>query len=152
SNEENKMMKSILETTKQVLTQNISIIEKQKALEGMITQLANDIKTLQSIHENFKSNMGDRDNWLYPNDKIYEQAIRQELETLCPDKMGRYKRDISTESCKYRGALFGSFRRAIFDHVFKKKISPTVNSESSESDIIAWKESGEVQWCLENLD
>ena len=35
---------------------------------------------------------------------------------------------------------------------FLKKISPTVNSESSESDIIAWKESREVQWCLENLD
>ncbi|CAG8773432.1 17969_t:CDS:2, partial [Cetraspora pellucida] len=33
SNEENKMMKSILETTKQVLTKNILIIEKQKALE-----------------------------------------------------------------------------------------------------------------------
>ncbi|CAG8728190.1 4768_t:CDS:2, partial [Cetraspora pellucida] len=182
SNEENKTMKSILETTKQVLTQNISIIEKQKALEGMITQLANDIKTLQSIHENFKSNIGDRshewwqkgaiqgiknaiDNWLYPNDKIYEQAIRQELETLCSDRMGRYRRDvkwdalftkiensISTESCKYCGALFGSFRCAIFDHIFKKKISPTINSESSESDIIAWKESGEVQWCFENLD
>ncbi|CAG8773197.1 14700_t:CDS:2, partial [Cetraspora pellucida] len=60
SNEENKTMKSILETTKQVLMQNISIIEKQKALEGMITQLANDIKTLRSTHENFKSNMGDR--------------------------------------------------------------------------------------------
>ncbi|CAG8758088.1 2415_t:CDS:2, partial [Cetraspora pellucida] len=104
SNEENKMMKSILETTKQVLTQNISIIEKQKALESMITQLANDIKTLQSIHKNFKSNMGDCgaiqgiknviDNWLYPNDKIYEQAIQQELETLCPNRMGQYRRDV----------------------------------------------------------
>ncbi|CAG8646097.1 2705_t:CDS:2, partial [Racocetra fulgida] len=96
SNEENKMMKSILETTKQVLMQNISIIEKQTALEGMITQLACDVKALQTLHENFKSNMGDRiknaiDNWLYPNDKIYEQAIRKELETLCPDKMVWYK-------------------------------------------------------------
>ncbi|CAG8698708.1 5107_t:CDS:2, partial [Cetraspora pellucida] len=76
------------------------------------------------------------DNWLYLNEKIYEQAIRQELEALCPDKI----------------ALFGSFWHAIFDHVFKKKVSPTVNSESSESNIISWKESNEVQWCFENLD
>ncbi|CAG8825770.1 8184_t:CDS:2, partial [Cetraspora pellucida] len=27
------------------------------------------------------------DNWLYPNDKVYEEAIRKELEILCPDKM-----------------------------------------------------------------
>ncbi|CAG8506170.1 9962_t:CDS:2 [Cetraspora pellucida] len=131
-------MKSILETTKQVLMQNILIIEKQKALEGMITQLANNIKTLQSIYENFKSNMEDRghewwqkeaiqgiknaiDNWLYSNDKIYEQAIRQEFETLCPDRIGWYRRDVKWDAF-------------------------------SESDIIAWKESREVQWCLKNLD
>ncbi|CAG8727876.1 8794_t:CDS:2, partial [Cetraspora pellucida] len=96
SNKKNKIMKSILETTKQVLMQNISIIEKQKALEGIITQLANDIKTLQSTYENFKSNIGDcgHEWWqLYPNDKIYEQAIRQELETLCSDRMP-YRRDV----------------------------------------------------------
>ncbi|CAG8542015.1 10341_t:CDS:1, partial [Cetraspora pellucida] len=28
------------------------------------------------------------DNWLYSNEKIYEQAIQQELEALCPDKIG----------------------------------------------------------------
>ncbi|CAG8827705.1 5490_t:CDS:2, partial [Gigaspora rosea] len=97
--------------------------------------------------------------------KIYEQTIQKELENFCPDKMVRYKKNskwetlfskiensISTESCKYRGALFGSFRRAIFDHVFKKKILLTVNSESSESEIIAWKASEEVRWCFENLD
>ncbi|RIB30291.1 hypothetical protein C2G38_2054213, partial [Gigaspora rosea] len=86
------------------------------------------------------------DNWLYPNEKIYEQTIQKELENFCPDKM------ISTESCKYLEALFGSFQRTIFDHVFKKKISPTVNSESSESEIIAWKASEEVRWYFENLD
>ncbi|CAG8575392.1 11414_t:CDS:2 [Dentiscutata erythropus] len=58
------------------------------------------------------------DNWLYLNDKIYEQAIRKELEALCLDKM----------------------------------ILPTVNLESSESEIISWKVSEEVQWCFENLD
>ncbi|CAG8675323.1 15830_t:CDS:2, partial [Cetraspora pellucida] len=77
-------MNLILETTKQILTQSISIMERQKTLETMITLLTND--------------------------------------------------------------------RAIFDHVFKKKVSPTVNSESSESNIIFWKESNEVQWCFENLD
>ncbi|CAG8706901.1 1007_t:CDS:2, partial [Scutellospora calospora] len=77
------------------------------------------------------------DNWLYPNDKIYKQAIRKELEALCPNKMSR------TESCKYCKALFGSFRCAIFDHVFKKEVSPTVNSESSESEIISWMASEE---------
>ncbi|CAG8809216.1 11494_t:CDS:2, partial [Dentiscutata erythropus] len=79
-------------------------------------------------------------------------------EALNPDKMGRYKRDSKCETLfgkienSYRGALFGSLRRAIFDHVFKKKISQTVNSESSESEIISWKNSGEVQWCFKNLD
>ncbi|CAG8662290.1 2767_t:CDS:2, partial [Racocetra persica] len=127
------MMKSILETTKQVLMQNISIIEKQIALEGMITQLARDIKTLQTLHENFKSNMRDRGH------EWWQKGATQELETLCPDKMVWYRSNskwealftkiensISTESCKY--------------------------CESSESEITAWKESEEVQWCLKNLD
>ncbi|RIB06155.1 hypothetical protein C2G38_2047013 [Gigaspora rosea] len=173
SNGESKTIKLILEMTKQILMQNNSIMEKQKALESTVTLLTNDVKALQSLQENFKPNMRDHvnewwqkgmtqgiknaiDNWLYPNEKIYEQTIQKELENFCPDKMVRYKKNskwetlfskiensISTESCKYCGALFGSFRRAIFDHVFKKKISPTVNSESSESEIIAWKASEE---------
>ncbi|CAG8622948.1 23329_t:CDS:10 [Dentiscutata erythropus] len=48
---------------------------------------------------------------------------------------------ISAESYRYCGALFGSFRHAVFEHIFKSKISPTVNSESSEADIISWKSS-----------
>ncbi|CAG8726306.1 11801_t:CDS:2, partial [Cetraspora pellucida] len=138
---ESKTMDLILETTKQILTQNILIMERQEALETMITLLTNGVKNLQSSYKHFKSNMKDHDhewwqkgmiqgiknaidNWLYPNKKIYEQAIRQELEALCPNKMG------CTESCKYHGALFESFWHAIFDH----------------------KESNEVQWCFENLD
>ncbi|CAG8651098.1 8882_t:CDS:2, partial [Racocetra persica] len=122
SSEESKMMKLILEMTKQVLPQNSSIIEKQESLDAM-----------KGIIQGIKSAI---DNWLYPNDKIYTQAIQKELEALFPDKMGRYKKDskwvglfakiensISAESCKYR-----------------------------ESEIIAWKESEKVQWCLENLD
>ncbi|CAG8575372.1 11413_t:CDS:2 [Dentiscutata erythropus] len=58
-NNESKMMKLLLETTKQILTQNISIIEKQNTLDTTITQLANDIKTLQSSHKDFKSNIKD---------------------------------------------------------------------------------------------
>ncbi|CAG8623253.1 21857_t:CDS:2 [Dentiscutata erythropus] len=173
SNEESKTMKLILEMAKQVLTQNDSLIEKQESLEALVTQLVSDVKILQSSHEDFKSNIKDHgavqgiknviDNWLYPNNKIYKQAIRKELEALCLDKMCQYKKDtngnyhllrskIHAEFCKYRGALFGSFRRAIFDYVFKKKVLPIVNSESSESEIISWKVSEEVQWCFGNLD
>ncbi|CAG8785402.1 6397_t:CDS:2, partial [Cetraspora pellucida] len=88
------------------------------------------------------------DNWLYPSDKVYEQAIRKELDNLCPDRMERYNKVskwkalyckienmISIESCKYRGALFGTFPCTVFEHIFKKKVSLTVNSESSESKI-----------------
>ncbi|CAG8467023.1 13290_t:CDS:2 [Dentiscutata erythropus] len=165
----------LLEMTKKVLEQNTSIMEKQGALEVMLTQLADKVKTLQSSHENLKSKAKDNDNewwqkgatqgikfavdnWLYPNDKVYEKSIRKELDDLCPDKMERYKKASKWDAlfCKienlYRGALFGSFRRSIFDYVFKKKISPTVNSESSEAEISSWKSSEEVQWCLENLD
>ncbi|CAG8763176.1 5050_t:CDS:2, partial [Cetraspora pellucida] len=85
------------------------------------------------------------DNWLYPNDRIYEQTIRKELEALCPNKIDKIEKS-------YRGALFGTFRRSVFEHVFKKKILPAVNSESSETEIASWKLSDEVQWCLENLD
>ncbi|CAG8524315.1 11295_t:CDS:2 [Racocetra persica] len=65
------------------------------------------------------------DNWLYSNDKIYEESIWKELEDLCLDKM------IDIELCKYCGALFGSFRHAVFEYVFKNKILPTVNSENT---------------------
>ncbi|CAG8617715.1 22776_t:CDS:2 [Cetraspora pellucida] len=59
---------------------------------------------------------------------------------------------IGAKSCKYCGALFGSFYHAVFEHVFKNKISQTVNSESSETEIISWKSSKEVQWCFKNLN
>ncbi|CAG8537768.1 1033_t:CDS:2 [Dentiscutata heterogama] len=36
-------------------------------------------------------------------------------------------------------ALFGPFRHTVFEHVFKNKVSPTVNSESSEANIMTWK-------------
>ncbi|KAF0507099.1 hypothetical protein F8M41_019059 [Gigaspora margarita] len=138
SNEESKTIKLILETAKQILTQNDSIIEKQESLETLITQYEH-FELAMCVFRAVQGIKNAIDNWLYPNDKIYKQAIRKELEALRPDKMS------CTESCKYRGALFGSFRRAIFDHVFKKKVSPTVNSESSESEIISWKANEEVQ-------
>ncbi|CAG8817691.1 22018_t:CDS:1, partial [Cetraspora pellucida] len=40
----------------------------------------------------------------------------------------------------------------MFEHVFKNKVSPTVNFESSEANILSWKSSDDVHWCLENLD
>ncbi|CAG8825898.1 17470_t:CDS:2, partial [Gigaspora margarita] len=86
------------------------------------------------------------DNWLYPNDKIYEKFIRKELESFAQTKW-----TISAESCRYRGTLFESFHRAVFEHVFKNKGLPKVNSASSEADIISWKSSEAVRWCFENL-
>ncbi|CAG8819816.1 10149_t:CDS:2, partial [Dentiscutata erythropus] len=62
SNSENKTMKLILETTKQILSQSISIIEKYEALESAVTLLSNDVKALQSLNENFKLNTRDHDN------------------------------------------------------------------------------------------
>ncbi|CAG8771527.1 901_t:CDS:2, partial [Gigaspora rosea] len=180
--DESDSVNCLLDITKKVLEQNTSIMEKQNALEGILTQLTESVKTLRLSCENLKSkakgNDGEWwqkgatrgikiavDNWLYPNDKIYEQAIKKELEALCPDKMEQYQKVskwealfskienlISTESCKYCGALFGSFRCSVFEYVFKKKISPTVNSESSKAEIASWKLSKEVQWCFENLD
>ncbi|CAG8784574.1 17726_t:CDS:1, partial [Cetraspora pellucida] len=38
------------------------------------------------------------DNWLYPNDKVYEEAIQKELEILCPDKMERYRKGTKWEA------------------------------------------------------
>ncbi|CAG8714656.1 12678_t:CDS:2 [Cetraspora pellucida] len=32
------------------------------------------------------------DNWLYSSDKVYEQAIRKELDNLCPNRMERYNK------------------------------------------------------------
>ncbi|CAG8733475.1 15758_t:CDS:2, partial [Cetraspora pellucida] len=37
-----------------------------------------------------------------------------------------------------------SFRHAVFEHVFKNKISQTVNLESSKTEIISWKSSEEI--------
>ncbi|RIB18104.1 hypothetical protein C2G38_2185541 [Gigaspora rosea] len=158
--DESDSVNCLLDITKKVLEQNTSIMEKQNALEGILTQLTESVKTLRLSCENLKSKAKGAtrgikiaiDNWLYPNDKIYEQAIKKELEVLCPDKMERYQKASNTESCKYHGALFGSFRRSVFEYVFKKKIAPTVNSESSEAEIGSWKLSKEVQWCFENLD
>ncbi|RIB30290.1 hypothetical protein C2G38_2238351 [Gigaspora rosea] len=67
SNGESKTMKLILEMTKQILMQNNSIMEKQKALESTVTLLTNDVKALQSLQENFKPNMRDHVNewWQY---------------------------------------------------------------------------------------
>ncbi|CAG8623452.1 4425_t:CDS:2 [Cetraspora pellucida] len=61
SGEESKTIDLILETTKQILTQSISIIERQDALETIITLLANGVKNLQSSYKYFKSNMKDHD-------------------------------------------------------------------------------------------
>ncbi|CAG8705881.1 5116_t:CDS:2, partial [Cetraspora pellucida] len=61
-----------------------------------------------------------------------------------PNNVSQYLQDsISAESCRYRRTLFGSFHHAVFEHVFKNKVSPTVNSESSEADIMTWKSSNE---------
>ncbi|CAG8804627.1 26088_t:CDS:2, partial [Dentiscutata erythropus] len=68
------------------------------------------------------------DNWLYPGDRIYKQTIRNELVALCPDKMERYKKDTKWE--------------ALFDKI----------KNCSEAEIVSWKSSSEVQWCLQNLD
>ncbi|CAG8819845.1 27093_t:CDS:2, partial [Dentiscutata erythropus] len=54
SNSKNKIMKLLLETTKQIFSQSISIIEKHEALESAVTLLSNDVKALQSLNENFK--------------------------------------------------------------------------------------------------
>ncbi|CAG8830720.1 8403_t:CDS:1, partial [Cetraspora pellucida] len=40
----------------------------------------------------------------------------------------------------------------MFEHVFKNKVSPTVNSKSFEANILFWKSSDDVHWYLENLD
>ncbi|CAG8747506.1 8612_t:CDS:2, partial [Racocetra fulgida] len=74
--EESESAKCLLEMTKKVLEQNASIMKKQEALEKGAMQ---EIKIVV-------------DNWLYPNDKIYEHAIKKELEALCPDRMERYKK------------------------------------------------------------
>ncbi|CAG8724743.1 2514_t:CDS:2, partial [Dentiscutata erythropus] len=163
--EESKTINALLEMTNKILMQNTSIMEKQEALESTVTYLVRDIKALQSSQENLKLKANDNDNWLYSNERIYEESIHKELEEFCPDKIERYKKisrweglyskienSIGAESCKYHGALFGSFRHAVFENVFKNKISPSVNSESSEAEITSWKSSKEVQWCFENLD
>ncbi|CAG8487693.1 20954_t:CDS:2 [Dentiscutata erythropus] len=155
-------------------------MEKQETLETTLTQLTKDVKTLQSSYENLKSKAKENghewwqkgatqgirvavDNWLYPNDKVYEQAIRKELEELCPDRMEHYNKVSKWEAlyCKIENmyrilqiswSIIWTFHHTVFEHVFKKKVSPTVNSESSESDIASWKLSEEVKWCFENLD
>ncbi|CAG8504163.1 9176_t:CDS:2 [Gigaspora margarita] len=103
-NEKSKILKLILEIAKQVLTQNISIIEKQESIEATVTQLVNNVKTLQSSYENFKSNMKDH---LISYKKLrpikYEKGsfvlkkldleIQKELEAFCPNKMSYYKKN-----------------------------------------------------------
>ncbi|CAG8682375.1 22006_t:CDS:2 [Cetraspora pellucida] len=126
---ENKAINTLLEITNKILIQNTSIMEKQGTLEVTVTQLASDIK--KRVTQGIKFSI---DNWLYPNDKVYEESIYKELEELCPDKM------------------MWSFYYAVFKHVFKNKILQTVNSESSETEIISWKSNKEVQWCFENLN
>ncbi|CAG8746177.1 21210_t:CDS:2, partial [Cetraspora pellucida] len=65
-----KTINSILEISKQLLTQNTSIMKRQEALEVM----------------------------LYPNNKVYEEAIQKELEILCLDKMERYRKGTKWEA------------------------------------------------------
>ncbi|CAG8658173.1 27844_t:CDS:2, partial [Dentiscutata erythropus] len=43
------------EITNKILEQNILIMEKQKTLETTLTQLTNNVKTLESSYENLKS-------------------------------------------------------------------------------------------------
>ncbi|CAG8825758.1 2945_t:CDS:2 [Gigaspora margarita] len=151
---ESSTVNKLLEITNKILTQSTLIIEKQEALEATVTQLSSDIKTLQSSYENLKSKTKDDNNWLYSNDKICEKFIQKELEELCPNKIewckknskwealySKIKNSISAESCRYRSALFGSFHCAVFEHVFKNKVLPKVNLESSEANIISWKSS-----------
>ncbi|CAG8474922.1 41042_t:CDS:10 [Gigaspora margarita] len=130
-------------------------MEKQEILETTLTQLTNNVKTLDSSYENLKSKTKENkyewwqkgatqgikiavDNWLYSSDRIYEQAIQNEIVALCPGRMERYKKDTKLE------ALFGKIENL--------KVSSTVNLESSEAEIVSWKSSDEVQWCLQNLD
>ncbi|CAG8513756.1 12938_t:CDS:2 [Dentiscutata heterogama] len=88
SNSESKMMKLILEMTKQILTQSISIMEKQKALESTVTLLTNDIKVLKSLQENFKPNMKDHDREciIEDEDKTYLQMVAKKIFGLQPTK------------------------------------------------------------------
>ncbi|KAF0514430.1 hypothetical protein F8M41_017589 [Gigaspora margarita] len=130
-------------------------MEKQEILETTLTQLTNNVKTLDSSYENLKSKTKENeyewwqkgatqgikiavDNWLYSSDRIYEQTIRNEIVALCSGRMERYKKDTKLE------ALFGKIE--------KLKVSSPVNLESSEAEIVSWKSSDEVQWCLQNLD
>ncbi|CAG8786473.1 26215_t:CDS:2, partial [Dentiscutata erythropus] len=167
-NEESKTINALLEMTNKILTQNTSIMEKQEALESTVIHLVRDIKALQSSQENLKSKANDNratqdikfsiDNWLYSNERIYEESIHKELEEFCPDKIEQYKKISRWEGLYskienlYREALFESFHHAVFENVFKNKISLFVNSESSEAEITSWKSSKEVQWCFKNLD
>ncbi|CAG8769174.1 11445_t:CDS:2, partial [Racocetra fulgida] len=58
---------SILKISKRLLTQNASIMERQEALEIMVTQLINDIKTLQSLYQKLKIKENDCEWWQYDN-------------------------------------------------------------------------------------
>ncbi|CAG8755869.1 22930_t:CDS:2, partial [Racocetra persica] len=101
--EESQSANSLLEITKRILEQNTSIMEKQDALEIKLTQLTNNVKTLQVVTQGIKIAV---DNWLYPNDRIYEQIIRKELEDLYPDRMERYQKGSKWE------ALYGKIEHS----------------------------------------
>ncbi|CAG8743473.1 21538_t:CDS:2, partial [Cetraspora pellucida] len=79
---ENKAINILLEIINKILIQNTSIMEKQGTLKATVTQLASDIK--KEATQDIKFSI---DNWLYPNDKVYEESIQKELEDLCPNKM-----------------------------------------------------------------
>ncbi|CAG8785479.1 16257_t:CDS:2, partial [Cetraspora pellucida] len=61
--EKSETINSILEISKRLLTQNTSIMERQEALEVMVTQLINNIKTLQSSYQKLKIKENDCEWW-----------------------------------------------------------------------------------------
>ncbi|CAG8796375.1 1911_t:CDS:2, partial [Racocetra fulgida] len=71
------------------------------------------------------------DNWLYSNDKIYEHAIKKELEALCPDRMERYKKASRWEAlfCKIESLVIDEDDKMYLQMVAKRVFGrqPTKN-------------------------
>ncbi|CAG8843618.1 7923_t:CDS:2, partial [Gigaspora margarita] len=129
----NKTVELILEMTKKVLEQNTLIMERQELLERQRQEKMKAIGSRCILFLKKEAMQGIKvaiDNWLYPNNKAYEQAIRKELEAFYLDRMQRYKKDSKWE------ALFNKIENL---HVFKNKVSPMVNLESSETEITSWE-------------
>ncbi|CAG8471676.1 36874_t:CDS:2 [Gigaspora margarita] len=129
---ESKSISSLLEITKKILEQNTLIMEKQEAFELCLLN-SPIMSRLQNHHMKKGAMQGIKvtvDNWLYSSNRIYEQSIRNELATLCSDRMEQYKKDTKWK------ALFGKI---------EKLVSSTVNSESSEAEIVSRKSSNGCQ-------